>query len=75
MKMLINNDIYYGYSLDEISKLKAMQLLSNDAFDFHMQGYKILTSLLEIDSNWNKTDQELINDANTQIIRTIPAGI
>jgi hypothetical protein len=73
--MLINNDIYYGYSLDEISKLKAMQLLSNDAFDFHMQGYKILTSLLEIDSNWTKTDQELINDANTQIIRTIPTGI
>ena len=75
MKMLINNDIYYGYTLDELGKLKAMQLLSNDAFDFHMQGYKILTSLLEIDSNWNKTDQELINDANTQIIRTISTGI
>lgn len=75
MKILINSDIYYGYSLDDISRLKAMQLLSNDAFDFHMQGYKILTSLLEDDMNWSKTDNELINDANTKVIRTVAAGI
>jgi hypothetical protein len=75
MKILINSDIYYGYSLDDISRLKAMQLLSTDAFDFHMQGYKILTSLLEDDMNWSKTDNELINDANTKVIRTVAAGI
>lgn len=75
MKMLINSDIYYGYSLDEISRLSAMQLLSKDAFDFHMQGYKILTSLLEDDMNWSKTDSQLIEDANNKIIRTVSAGI
>jgi hypothetical protein len=74
MDLLIENDIYYGYNLDELSKLKAMQMLSTSAFDFHIQGFKAIYSILSEEANRDKTNEQIIQLANDKIIPTVPNG-
>lgn len=74
MDLLIENDIYYGYSLDELAKLKAMQMLSTPAFDFHIQGFKAIYSVLEEYKDQQITNERIIQLANDKIIPTVPNG-
>lgn len=75
LEILIENDIYYDYSLQDLSTLNAMQRLDNDAFEFHMNGYKWLSELLEVESNMIKTNSELVTLAYEKIIPREPTRI
>ena len=75
LEILIENDIYYDYSLQDLSTLQAMQRLDNDAFEFHMNGYKWLSELLEVESNISKSNSELVSLAYEKIIQRVTTGI
>jgi hypothetical protein len=75
LEILIENDIYYDYSLQDLSTLQAMQRLDNNAFEFHMNGYKWLSELLEAESNMSKTNSELVTLAYEKIIPREPTRI
>lgn len=71
MSILLENDIYYGFTLDELKSLQAMQMLDVPAFQFHFKGYNVLNNLLNDEKNKELTNLELYNLANSTINPTI----
>lgn len=75
MELIIENDIYYSYTLQDLSTLKAMQQFDEKAFNFHMNGFKWLNEIFEDESNLDKTNKQIMEMINEINIPTSTAGI
>jgi hypothetical protein len=75
MEIIIENDIYYSYSLQDLSTLKAMQQFDEKAFNFHMNGFKWLTEIFEDEANLDKTNKEIMELIDEKNIPTSTNGI
>ncbi len=70
LEILIENDIYYDYTLSELSSLNAMQKMDERAFQFHMNGFKWLNEIFETPANINLNNSEIMKLIDAKPIPT-----
>ena len=70
MEVIIDEDVLYGYTLADISSVKAMMVLNDSDFTFHFKAYTLLSEIINED-NITLSNEQIMKLVNDKITRAV----